>query len=97
MLFFYSISNKNTFDLGTTFDYVNKTLTFGFCSHTITHILKLDIANGGATIVITSSTASASLRVSLLYAWIRLCQNQATCAQLEALGRTNKHLTTKKS
>ena len=40
---------------------------------------------------------SASIRVSLLYAWPRLCQDQAACAQSEALLHTNSPRVTKLS
>ena len=40
---------------------------------------------------------STSFWVSLYYAWLRLCQDQATRAQQEALGRTNMPTITKKS
>ena len=42
-------------------------------------------------------TVSASLMVSLPYAWLRLCQDPATWAQLEALAHTNTPTVTKKS
>ena len=37
------------------------------------------------------TTVSASFRFSLFFEWPRLCQDQATCAQPEALGRENRH------
>ena len=40
-------------------------------------------------------TVSASLRVGLLYAWLRLCQDPATWAQSEALAKLNPPLVTK--
>ena len=40
---------------------------------------------------------SASFLVSLLFVWLRLSQNQATCAHPKALGRTNRHTITSKS
>ena len=40
---------------------------------------------------------SASFQVSLLLAWLRLYQDQATCAQPEALAHTNLPTVTKKS
>ena len=44
----------------------------------------------------SSLTVSASFRVSLLFAPLRLCEDQAICAQPEALGRTNRHAVMKK-
>ena len=40
---------------------------------------------------------SASFRFNLLFAWLRLCQDQSTCAQPEALALTNLPAVTKKS
>ena len=42
-------------------------------------------------------TAGALFRVTLFFRWLRMCQDQATCAQPEALGRINRHSATKKS
>ena len=41
-------------------------------------------------------TVGAPSRVTWFFRWLRLCQHQAACAQPEALGRTNRHLATKK-
>ena len=57
---------------------------------TITHVLNVDITDGGAAIV------TASLWISLFFPWLRVCQDQATCDQPEALGGTNRHTITKK-
>ena len=43
-----------------------------------------------------SGRASALLWVNFHFSWVRSCQEQATCAQPEALGRTNRHTITKK-
>ena len=40
--------------------------------------------------------ASASLEVNFVFSWLRLCQEQAICAQPATLARTNKHSITKK-
>ena len=40
---------------------------------------------------------SASFRLKLLFAWLRLCQDEATCAQSEALAHTNPPTVTKDS
>ena len=40
---------------------------------------------------------NALFRVSLLFAWLRLCQNQATCAQPEAIAHRNSFTAVKKS
>ena len=51
-------------------------------------ILNLDITNGGPAIAITL-TMSALFRASLLFNWLRLCQEQATCKQSQALAHSN--------
>ena len=60
---------------------------------TTTHILYLVITDGSAAIAMTYPV-SASLRVSSFFSWLHLCQDQATCAQPQALDRTNRHKTT---
>ena len=45
-------------------------------------ILNLNISNG---CYCNNLTVSASLQVSLIFAWLCVCQHQATCAQPEAL------------
>ena len=42
-------------------------------------------------------TVSVLVRVSFLFAWLRLCQDQATCAQPQVFGPTNKHTISKQS
>ena len=56
-----------------------------------THVLNVDITDGGAATVI------ALFRVSLFFPWLRLCQDQERCAQPKALGGANRHAITKKS
>ena len=68
---------------------------------TITHgekqllmdILNLDIINGH----FNNYAVCAFLRVDMLFHLLCLCQDQATSAQTDALGRANTHTITKKS
>ena len=58
-------------------------------------ILNLDIINGGTRYCYKLSV-TASFRVSLLFAWRRLCQGQGTRAQSETLVYINSPTVTKK-
>ena len=57
-------------------------------------ILNLDIINGGPRICY-NLTVGASFRVSLLFAWQRLCRGQGTCTQSETLVDINSPTVTK--
>ena len=50
----------------------------------------------GAPATATNSTVSASFRISLLFAWRRLCQGRGTCTQSETLLHINLPTVTKK-
>ena len=65
-------------------------------------ILEIELAMSTANLFFISDwsvaiviTVSASLLVSLFFAWLRLCQDQATSTQPTTLDRTNKHSTAK--
>ena len=57
--------------------------------------LNLDIVNG-APCYCNNLTVSASFWVSLLFSWMPLCQDQATCAQSQGLTHKNSPTLTKK-
>ena len=58
-------------------------------------ILNLDIIDRGSSYCY-NLTVSALFRVSLLFAWRRLCQGQGTCTQSETLVHINWSIVTKK-
>ena len=58
-------------------------------------VLNLDNTNGGPRYWY-NSTVSASFRVRLLFAWLRLCQGQEACMQSETLVHINSLTVTKK-
>ena len=58
-------------------------------------VLNLDILMGEPRYCY-NSTVSASFRISLLYAWQRLCQSQRTCTQSKTLVDINLPTVTKK-
>ena len=69
---------------------MSKKITFRYCFYNYQCSKPRHHGRGGPCNC-NNLTASALLQVSLLLPWLRLCQNQATCAQPEVLGRANKH------
>ena len=67
-----------------------RTEIFTITVFTISHVLNVDVTNGGA------ATVTASLLASFFFPWLCLYQDQVTCAQSEGLGGTNMHTITKK-